>query len=151
MKNCQPSPARYGLPTLVGYNGHDIRKTRMPAFSLGLRTKQNYRNDSPGPNHYGLPSIIGGKDQTVERAPAHSIHSKFGIKDHIAGPGPNRYGLQNFKPGTRAPAYSMGARFPDIFGTQECWTILLCGNDQINVKYHRKLLRMQIKSLVNTL
>lgn len=118
MKNCQPSSARYKLPTLVGYSGHDVRKTRMPAYSFGLRTPELKKAESPGP--YGLPGIIGGRDKTVERAPAHTMHAKFDIKDHVIGPGPGAYGLQSYKPGTRAPAYSLAAKIPELFQTQEC-------------------------------
>lgn len=120
MKNCMPSSARYGLPTTVGYNGHDVRKTRMPAYSFGARFPGHEKVDSPGPNVYGLPSTIAGGDKTIERAPAHTIHSKFDIKEHQCSPGPNAYGLMNFKPGTRQPAYSLGAKIPDMFQTQEC-------------------------------
>lgn len=49
--------------------------------------------------------------QTIERAPAHSIHKKLSSKDHIVSPAPNAYGLQNFKPGQCAPAYTIGTRF----------------------------------------
>lgn len=64
MKNCMPSSARYGLPTTVGYNGHDVRKTRMPAYSFGARFPNSEKVESPGPNAYALPTTIGGGDKT---------------------------------------------------------------------------------------
>lgn len=119
-QHCRPSPARYTLPPLVGFNGHDIRKPRLPAYTFGLRVPGQEKIESPGPNTYGLPSTLAGKDKTVERAPAHTMHAKFEIKDHIFAPGPNAYALQNFKPGTRAPAYTMGAKIPPLHQTTEC-------------------------------
>lgn len=116
----------------------------MPAYTFGLRVTDPEKINSPGPNTYGLPSTLAGKDKTVsarsfvvgerndesktneffvikvERAPAHTMHSKFDIKDHILAPGPNAYGLQNFKPGTRAPAYTLGAKIPPLHQTTEC-------------------------------
>lgn len=118
-KDCQPSPARYSLPTTVGYTGHDLRKNRLPAYSFGLRVPIKEEVGSPGPNAYGHPEYLQGKDLTKERAPVHSIHSKLVHNDHHVSPGPNIYGLQNFKPGQRAPAYSFGARLKD-FETMEC-------------------------------
>ena len=119
-QHCRPSPARYSLPPTVGFNNHDIRKQRLPAYSFGLRVSDREKVDSPGPNAYGLPSTLTGKDKTVERAPAHTMHGKFGIKDHIMSPGPNTYALQNFKPGTRAPAYTLGAKIHPLHQTTEC-------------------------------
>lgn len=92
MKKCMPSPARYTLPTLVGYNGHDIRKNRLPAYSFGLRLHDKAANQSPGPNQYGLPPIIGGKNSAYERAPAYSIHSRLPMKQEYQTPAPNTYG-----------------------------------------------------------
>lgn len=124
-KNCSPSPARYLLPPLVGFSNHDVRKNRMPAYSFGLRLHDKAEFKTPAPNAYKLPSIIGGQDQTFERAPAHSFHKRLSMKDGFQSPAPNAYSLQNFKPGTRAPAYTMGAKLPDISGTVECWSKIL--------------------------
>lgn len=118
-KDCHPSPARYSLPTTVGYSGHDIRKNRLPAYSFGLREPVKEHHVSPGPNIYGIPAYVGGKDMTKERAPHHTMHGKLTVNEHHVSPGPNIYGLQNFKPGERAPAFSFGARLKDI-ETQEC-------------------------------
>lgn len=121
MQHCRPSPARYTLPTTVGYNGHDIRKQRLPAYSFGLRVPDQEKIHSPGPNTYGLPSTMTGKDKTIERNPAHTMHGRFNIKDHVCAPGPNTYGLQNFKyTSQRAPAYSLGAKIPPLHQTTEC-------------------------------
>lgn len=118
--NCQPSPARYTMPTTVGFTGHDVRKNRLPAYSFGLRLHDREQMGSPAPNAYGLPSIIGGRDITKEKSPAHSMHARLHDKDHGVSPGPNAYGLQGYKPGQRTPAFSMGARLKDLNETQEC-------------------------------
>lgn len=120
MKKCQPSPARYTLPTTVGFKGHDVRKNRMPAYSFGRKTEDKDAFVTPGPNKYVLPSIIGGKDQTFQRAPAHSLHARLSTSEGFQSPGPNAYFLQDYKPGTRAPAYSMGSRLEDVSATVEC-------------------------------
>lgn len=120
MKKCHPSPARYTLPTTVGYKDHDVRKQRNPAYSFGLRLHDKSHGQSPGPNQYHFPSVIGGKDKTVERAPAYSMYGRLSYKDHLVSPAPNAYGLQNFKPGTRSPAYTMGAKLEDGTTTVEC-------------------------------
>lgn len=119
-KDCRPSPARYALPTTVGFNGHDIRKNRLPAYTFGLRPHDLKKAASPAPNAYGLPSIIGGRDVSKEKAPAHTMHAKLPQKDHSRSPAPNTYSLQNFKPGQRAPAYSMAERLKDLAETKEC-------------------------------
>lgn len=62
VKKYQPGPAKYTLPTTVGFNGHDIRKNRLPAHSLGLRLHSRDSIESPAPNTYALPSTIGGQD-----------------------------------------------------------------------------------------
>lgn len=124
-KKCSPSPARYVLPPLVGFSNHDIRKNRMPAYSFGLRLHDKAEFTTPAPNAYKLPSIIGGHDKTFERAPAHSLHKRLSTKEAFHTPAPNAYSLQNFKPGTRAPAYTMGAKLQDPSETIECWSKIL--------------------------
>lgn len=139
MKKCKPGPAKYTLPTTVGFNDHDIRKNRLPAYSFGLRLPNDGNVRTPAPNTYILPSTFGGQDkvitfssnsfglilkcqhfQTVERAPAHSMSKTLTTKDHIESPAPNTYGLQNFDPGWRAPAYTIGARPENIVEAEEC-------------------------------
>ncbi|XP_055304842.1 outer dense fiber protein 3-B-like [Sitodiplosis mosellana] len=119
-KKCSPSPARYSLPTTVGFNNHDIRKNRMPAYTFGLRLQDKDAFTTPAPNAYKLPSIIGGQDQTFQRAPAHSMHKRLPEKEAFQSPAPNAYSLQNFKPGIRAPAYTMGAKLKNLSETTEC-------------------------------
>lgn len=65
VKTCQPGPAKYTLPVLVGFTGHDIRKNRSPAYSLGLRLHDRDYVGSPAPNTYALPSTIGGQDKVI--------------------------------------------------------------------------------------
>lgn len=119
-KNCQPSPAKYGQPPVIGFQNHDLRKQRMPAYSFGMRLQDKQQVSSPAPNAYGVPSIIGGKDVTKENAPKYSMKHKLQTKDHMVSPAPNAYNLQNFKPGQCSPAYSMSARFKELGETVEC-------------------------------
>lgn len=63
-KKSQPGP-RYKLPTTVGFNGHDIRKNRLPAYSFGLRLHDRDYIRSPAPNTYALPSTIDGQDKVI--------------------------------------------------------------------------------------
>lgn len=65
MKRFRPGPAKYTLPTTVGFNGHDIRKNRLPAHSFGLRLPNDDHVESPAPNTYALPSTIGGQDKVT--------------------------------------------------------------------------------------
>lgn len=115
-----PSAARYPMPPLVGYKDHDLRKNRLPAWSFGMRLHDKDHSVSPGPNAYSLPTTLMGRDKTVERVAAHSIHAKLYDKDYMVSPGPSAYSLQNFKPGQRAPAFSIAARLKDIGETVEC-------------------------------
>lgn len=108
--NEHPSPASYSLPSTVGFKDHDIRKKRSPAYSFGLRTSTAKTIQSPGPNAYNIPSTIGGKDVTKKRSAAFTIRSRLQTKKTGDTPAPNAYALQNFKPGKRPPAYSMGIR-----------------------------------------
>lgn len=119
-KKCQPSPARYTLPSTVGFENHDVRKNRMPAYTFGLRVPEKAAFTTPASNQYKLPSIIGGFDKTVQRAPAHSMHKRLSELSTLQTPAPNAYSLQNFKPGTRSPAYTMGAKLHDLSETTEC-------------------------------
>lgn len=66
-KKCKPGPAKYTLPTTVGYIGHDVRKNRLPAYSIGLRLPNRDKIESPAPNAYVLPSTIAGQDVVSAR------------------------------------------------------------------------------------
>lgn len=74
MKKCKPGPAKYTLPPTVGFDGHDIRKNRLPAYSFGLRVPDGENDGSPAPNTYALPSTIGGQDK-VNTFASHSFYN----------------------------------------------------------------------------
>lgn len=73
MKKYQPGPAKYTLPPTVGFDGHDIRKDRLPAYSLGLRLHNRHYNESPAPNTYALPSTLGGQDGVIITFPIYEM------------------------------------------------------------------------------
>lgn len=64
-KKFRPGPAKYTLPTTVGFVGHDIRKKRLPAYSFGLRVPNRVNIETPASNAYTLPSTIGGQDKVT--------------------------------------------------------------------------------------
>lgn len=125
MKICQPSAARYNVPTTFGFKGHDIRKKRAPAFSLGVRLHDKDAYRTPAPNQYKIPSVIGGQDKSIRRAPAYSLRKRTSKKEPFQTPAPNAYSLQNHRPGKRAPAFSMSAKLKDLREFVECWWKLL--------------------------
>lgn len=71
-----PGPSKYLLPGTCGHMGHDLRKSRSPAFSFGARHQYSGGkiNTTPGPAHYSVPSNVVrmGKDGS----PAYSLYSR---------------------------------------------------------------------------
>ncbi|UYV63019.1 ODF3L2, partial [Cordylochernes scorpioides] len=49
-----PGPASVGLPTLVGYRGHDFTKERAPMFTMRVKPRVSHRGYGPGPGGYSL-------------------------------------------------------------------------------------------------
>lgn len=118
--HCAPGPAKYTLPSAFGYIGHDIRKTRSPAYSFGTISPQHKKFITPGPNQYDIKSTIGAKNAIYKTAAQSSFHRRLPTKELSRSPGPSEYSLQNFKPGKRAPAYSITARAKDPINSVEC-------------------------------
>lgn len=52
--NLGPGPAKYNLPPTIGYDHHDITKTRLPHYSIGLPQKTYYKSEGPGPGPYNI-------------------------------------------------------------------------------------------------
>jgi len=109
-----PGPARYGLPTTVGFVTHDPRKLRHPAYSFGSRL-ENFSSlfkkpDGPGPSHYINPTITRtGKDGT----PHYSLQGRArDLSQKNRTPGPGTYSTEVIAPvhEKRPAAYSFGAR-----------------------------------------
>lgn len=52
MSNIGPGPAKYTLPSTIGYNGHDATRDRRPAFTMALRLPISTNNVGPGAAKY---------------------------------------------------------------------------------------------------
>eukprot|EP00117_Sycon_ciliatum_P017011 scpid83297/ scgid16198/ Outer dense fiber protein 3; Outer dense fiber of sperm tails protein 3 len=105
-----PGPARYGLPTGVGYQGHDCSKHLNPAYTFGKRTGSLFTNDcSPGPGYFIDPKMTKkGKDGT----PSYSMLGRHKDLNVFRTPAPGKYSPEKSHPPNEkhAPAYSMGSR-----------------------------------------
>lgn len=106
-----PGPGRYGLPTTVGYRGHDFTKNRKPAYPFGQRLGESFVSKicSPGPVYFFDPKYTRhGADGT----PKYSILARQKNPNEFKTPGPGSYRPENTHPqGERhAPKYSMASR-----------------------------------------
>ena len=68
-----------------GHPGHDIRKSKSPAFSFGRRLKTVTSSDSPGPA-YMFPARM--TRQGGDGAPAYSLHGRPKMAKPLATPAP---------------------------------------------------------------
>lgn len=48
----------YPLPPTVGFDNHDVRKQRLPKYSMGLRTTQKDNGCGPGPARYNVEKLV---------------------------------------------------------------------------------------------
>ncbi|KAI6653298.1 vesicle-associated membrane protein 2-like [Oopsacas minuta] len=105
-----PGPARYALPNTSGFFGHDATKTRLPAYSFGLRTTLLYRKTkTPGPAHFIDASMSRfGKEGSSK----FSLKSRNLMGKQFQTPAPNAYNAERIRPQREpnAPSYSMGTR-----------------------------------------
>lgn len=105
-----PGPAKYGLPSCLGHNRHDLSKVKSPAFSFGRRLPSTKNKGSPGPA-YMIPARMThrGKDG----APAFSLHGRTNSAKPLCTPAPGHYrpecGNKDFV-GNHSPGYSFGMR-----------------------------------------
>ena len=105
-----PGPC-YGLPGLVGQNGHDSRSVHLkgPAYPFGVRHGK-WRDDcSPGPCYYPGSNVYrDGGDGT----PHYSLYSRQRENMGFMTPGPGAYSPEKAGPTSRhlAPIYSFGTR-----------------------------------------
>jgi hypothetical protein len=106
-----PGPGRYGLPSTVGYRGHDFTKNRKPAYPFGQRLGESFVSKicSPGPVYFVEPNYTRhGADGT----PCYSILGRSKDPNEFKTPGPGSYRPERAHPqGERhAPKYSMASR-----------------------------------------
>jgi len=106
-----PGPAKYYLPSTVGYLNHDATKNKKPGYVFGLKTvNKGDTKRSPGPAAYSVAdrSTRYGADGT----PKYSLHYRPKTCQNFNTPGPDAYKVEKekiFKQKT-APCYSFGSR-----------------------------------------
>lgn len=102
----------YNLPQILG--GGDFTYRKAPIYSIGQRRDVSANHSvGPGPATY-LPNI----DFCSKLLP--TIKGRINLSNVSDTPAPNQYFLQNFKPGTRSPAYTIAARNLPMLGIPEC-------------------------------
>lgn len=103
-----PGP-KYALPGSTGFQAHDMRKQRNPAFSFGTRHAKFSNDCSPGPG-YLVPANI--TKHGVDGTPKYSLYGRY--KDQIAfkNPGPGTYSPEKSGRSAQysAPSYSLSGR-----------------------------------------
>lgn len=105
-----PGPC-YGLPTTVGYVGHDKTRTKAPGYSFGLKTEGKGSNKAgPGPAAYKVMerSTRFGADGT----PKYTLHFRPKDPTIFRTPGPDAYRTEAVKifKQPSPPSYSFGSR-----------------------------------------
>lgn len=104
-----PGPC-YGLPDTIGYQKHDCRKTRAPAYSFGFKGKYKDKDEcSPGPA-YLIPEKV--TRDGPDGAPKYSLKGRLNAQTSFRTPGPDAYRSEDVLPlrEKRAAAYSFGSR-----------------------------------------
>nr|XP_039270797.1 outer dense fiber protein 3-like [Styela clava] len=106
-----PGPGRYGLPSTVGFKGHDFTKHQKPSYSFGMRLDNSMfsKDVSPGPKY-----LIESRytRHGPEGEPKYSMLARQPELRGFKTPGPGTYDNQRVHPqGERhAPKYSMSMR-----------------------------------------
>merc|ERR1711881_661654 len=106
-----PGP-KYALPGSTGFQKHDMRKQRNPAFSFGTRHAKFTNDCSPGPG-YLVPANI--TKHGVDGTPKYSLYGRTKAQKTDNSPGPAAYQLfpmlgTKIVSGMSAPSYSMTGR-----------------------------------------
>ncbi|NXK89272.1 ODF3A protein, partial [Formicarius rufipectus] len=92
-----PGP-KYGLPSNVGYPQHDPTRHRAPAYSFGLRLKDQQQSRTPGPKYLVRPGFTArGKDGI----PAYTMCGRPRPDRLSNTPGPGECGAQSPAAGGR--------------------------------------------------
>lgn len=111
MINCGPSPSKYLLPPIVGYQNHDVRLERKPAYTFGVRTSNKEIDVGPGPAKYLLTDVSRyGKSMQI----AHHFGKRYRQKEISDTPASNAYRLPDAR---RYPMYSFGSRWISEVGS----------------------------------
>lgn len=108
-----PGPAKYVLPSLVGWEGHDPSKYINPSFSLGPRLRPAYipKTWGPGPSAYSYSGKVtrygrGGKcgDKVF------TLGARIApLRDFTNAPGPGAYRPTKYHY-PKAPAFRLKSR-----------------------------------------
>merc|ERR1711881_348065 len=109
-----PGP-KYALPGSTGFQKHDMRKQRNPAFSFGTRHAKFTNDCSPGPAAYQLFPMLGTKIVSGMSAPSYSMTGRAIVgsfhEDLRKTPGPGTYRvIPPYVYKNRGPLYSMTGR-----------------------------------------
>ncbi|XP_067004213.1 ciliary microtubule associated protein 1A-like [Anabrus simplex] len=110
----RPGPGVYMLPPLTGYDKHDVRKLRYPAYSMGIKTPIL---------GMGLPTRTPGPQYMIEKnytrfgkngIPAYTMRPQLPHFGRMKIPGPGTYAPEKCPrmKEQRPPAYSMASRTP---------------------------------------
>ncbi|XP_077971566.1 ciliary microtubule associated protein 1A-like isoform X1 [Styela clava] len=106
-----PGPGRYGLPSTVGFKGHDFTKHQKPSYSFGMRLDNSMfsKDVSPGPKY-----LIESRytRHGPEGEPKYSMLARQPELRPFNNPGPGTYRVESVHPQNErcAPRYSMSAR-----------------------------------------
>lgn len=112
-KRIGPGPARYGLPTTIGFDKHDTTKQRRPQFSFGYRPPTKYSTMGPGPITYNVNTHTRyGKHTRIEYTLAKRLNPLR--DDQIPGPGAHDNHLCPLFKERRMPEYSMARRVNEV-------------------------------------
>lgn len=100
-----PGPNIYKLPMVIGPNTGRVTFTpKAPVFSIAKRLPTNYDMGVPGPKY--LPKF----DDQGRLKPTLKFRPRDRLGNDVPGP---KYNLQNFQPGKKTPAFSLGIRYPE--------------------------------------
>jgi len=104
-----PGP-KYGLPSSVGFSGHDRRKNIAPCYTFRTKHATLRADCSPGPAAYGIsPSCTRkGGDGT----PKYSLYGRHKELIPFSTPGPGKYSPEQAGKSAyySAPTYSLSGR-----------------------------------------
>jgi len=103
-----PGP-KYALPGSTGFQKHDMRKQRNPAFSFGTRHAKFTNDCSPGPG-YLVPANI--TKHGVDGTPKYSLYGRYKDLNAFKNPGPGTYSPEKSGRSAQysAPSYSLSGR-----------------------------------------
>ncbi|XP_055587747.1 outer dense fiber protein 3-like protein 2 [Uranotaenia lowii] len=109
MSRIGPGPAGYKLPPTIGFDQHDVRKTRKPMYSMVRRPDTRYDTLGPGPARYDPGKMTR---DGAPRTPKYSLAARYDTfsPDKTPGPGAHQNDKVPSMKGNKAPSYSFGVR-----------------------------------------